>query len=166
MIDFLSICFISSNRNINGANEVVIYNFLALLTIDTNINQFIRVYHIFYKLQYLTMYFLIKFSQKQNVLHFNIIHSVLLTYISRKPSFQHSIFTCLLIFFASCNILWTIINLSFFPLVRGNFLFYKRHISSCFLRRTIFLIQYKWYLFGICSKATYERYSTTYRLFR
>ena len=34
-----------------GANEVVIYNFLALLTIDTNINQFIKVYHIFYKLQ-------------------------------------------------------------------------------------------------------------------
>ena len=25
----------------NGANEVVIYNFLALLTIDTNINQVI-----------------------------------------------------------------------------------------------------------------------------
>ena len=35
-----------------GANEVVIYNFLALLTIDTNINQFIKVYHIFYKIQY------------------------------------------------------------------------------------------------------------------
>ena len=26
-----------------GANEVVIYNFLALITIDTNINQFIKV---------------------------------------------------------------------------------------------------------------------------
>ena len=36
----------------NGANEVDIYNFLALLTIDTNINQFIKVYHIFNKLQY------------------------------------------------------------------------------------------------------------------
>ena len=35
----------------NGANEVVIYNFLALITIDTNINQFIKVYHIFYKIQ-------------------------------------------------------------------------------------------------------------------
>ncbi len=36
-----------------GANEVVIYNFfLALITIDTNINQFIKVYHIFYKIQY------------------------------------------------------------------------------------------------------------------
>ena len=35
-----------------GANEVVIYNFLALITIDTNINQFIKVYHIFDKLQY------------------------------------------------------------------------------------------------------------------
>ena len=34
-----------------GANEVVIYNFLALITIDTNINQFIKVYHIFYKIQ-------------------------------------------------------------------------------------------------------------------
>ena len=30
----------------SGANEVVIYNFLALLTIDTNINQFIKSYHI------------------------------------------------------------------------------------------------------------------------
>ena len=28
-------------RFLYGANEVVIYNFLALLTIDTNINQFI-----------------------------------------------------------------------------------------------------------------------------
>jgi len=37
---------------LTGANEVVIYNFLALLTIDTNINQFIKVYHIFYKIQY------------------------------------------------------------------------------------------------------------------
>lgn len=36
-----------------GSNEVVIYNFFsALLTIDTNINQFIKVYHIFDKLQY------------------------------------------------------------------------------------------------------------------
>ena len=34
-----------------GANEVVIYNFLALLTIDTNINQFIKVYHNFDKIQ-------------------------------------------------------------------------------------------------------------------
>ena len=35
----------------NGANVVVIYNFF-LLTLDTNINQFIKVYHIFYKIQY------------------------------------------------------------------------------------------------------------------
>ena len=35
-----------------GANEVVIYNFLALITIDTNINQFIKVYHILDKIQY------------------------------------------------------------------------------------------------------------------
>ena len=34
-----------------GANEVVIYNFMALLTIDTNINQFTKVYHNSYKLQ-------------------------------------------------------------------------------------------------------------------
>ena len=40
-----------SNEKVIGANEVVIYNFMALLTIDTNINQFIKVYHIFYKLQ-------------------------------------------------------------------------------------------------------------------
>ena len=31
-----------------GANEVDIYNFLALITIDTNINQFIKVYHNFF----------------------------------------------------------------------------------------------------------------------
>ena len=31
-----------SNDNLSsGANEVVIYNFLVLITIDTNINQFI-----------------------------------------------------------------------------------------------------------------------------
>ena len=36
----------------SGANEVVIYNFWALITIDKNINQFTKVYHIFYKLQY------------------------------------------------------------------------------------------------------------------
>ena len=36
----------------NGANEVVIYNFWALLTIDTNNNQFTKVYHIFDRLQY------------------------------------------------------------------------------------------------------------------
>ena len=42
---------ISSHLQNRGADEVVIYNFLALLTIDTNINQFIKVYHIFYKLQ-------------------------------------------------------------------------------------------------------------------
>ena len=35
-----------------GANEVAIYNFLALITIDTNINQFIKVYHILDKIQY------------------------------------------------------------------------------------------------------------------
>lgn len=34
-----------------GAVVVVIYNFLTLLTIETNINQFIKVYHIFDKLQ-------------------------------------------------------------------------------------------------------------------
>ena len=34
-----------------GAIDVDIYNFLALLTIDTNINQFIKVYHISDKLQ-------------------------------------------------------------------------------------------------------------------
>ena len=33
------------------ADEVVIYNFLALITIDTNINQFIKVYHTYDKLQ-------------------------------------------------------------------------------------------------------------------
>ena len=36
----------------NGANEVDIYNFLTLVTIDTNINQFIKVYHILDKMQY------------------------------------------------------------------------------------------------------------------
>ena len=51
LIDFCIYLFISSNRYINGANEVVIYNFLALITIDTNINQFPLVYHIFYELQ-------------------------------------------------------------------------------------------------------------------
>ena len=44
-------CPISSNKFVIGANEVVIYNFLALITIDTNINQFTKVYHIFDKLQ-------------------------------------------------------------------------------------------------------------------
>ena len=34
-----------------GAVDVVIYNFLALITIDTNINQFTKVYHNFYKFQ-------------------------------------------------------------------------------------------------------------------
>ena len=34
---------ISSHFQNRGANEVVIYNFLALLTIDTNINQFIYI---------------------------------------------------------------------------------------------------------------------------
>ena len=33
-----------------GADIVVIYNF-SLLTIDTNINQFIKVYHNFHRLQ-------------------------------------------------------------------------------------------------------------------
>ena len=42
---------ISSHFQNRGANEVVIYNFLALITIDTNINQFTKVYHIFDKLQ-------------------------------------------------------------------------------------------------------------------
>jgi len=36
---------------ITGSIEVVIYNFLPLITIDTNTNQFITVYHIFNKLQ-------------------------------------------------------------------------------------------------------------------
>lgn len=34
-----------------GSNEVVVYNFLALITIDTNINQFIKVYHIVDKIK-------------------------------------------------------------------------------------------------------------------
>lgn len=41
----------SSTKTRFGANEVIIYNFLALITIDTNINQFTKVYHIFDKLQ-------------------------------------------------------------------------------------------------------------------
>ena len=54
-----------------GAVVVVIYNFLTLLTIDTNINQFIKVYHVnvnrkMYKILNLVMYnfvhFLIQFS--------------------------------------------------------------------------------------------------------
>ena len=51
MIDFF-ICYISLNRKVIGANEVDIYNFLTLVTIDTNINQFIKVYHILDKMQY------------------------------------------------------------------------------------------------------------------
>ena len=43
---------VSSNRYVIGANEVVIYNFWALLAIDTNNNQFTKVYHIFDRLQY------------------------------------------------------------------------------------------------------------------
>ena len=35
-----------------GVNEVVIYNFLSLLTIDIKINQFIKVYHISDNFQY------------------------------------------------------------------------------------------------------------------
>lgn len=34
-----------------GAVVVVIYNFLTLLTIDTNINQFYLLYHFFNKIQ-------------------------------------------------------------------------------------------------------------------
>ncbi len=37
-----------------GANDVDIYNSLALLTIDTNINQFTLLYHFFNKMQYKT----------------------------------------------------------------------------------------------------------------
>lgn len=36
-----------------GAIEVVIYNFLVLITIGTNINQFIKAYHILNKIQVL-----------------------------------------------------------------------------------------------------------------
>ena len=43
--------FFTSNFFQDSANEVVIYNLLALLTIDTNINQFTKVYHNFNKLQ-------------------------------------------------------------------------------------------------------------------
>ncbi len=46
----LSIVLNSSMKMHYGANVVVIYNFF-LLTIDTKINQFIKVYHNFYKFQ-------------------------------------------------------------------------------------------------------------------
>ena len=54
MLDFLSNIWgaLQLRFLFHGANEVVIYNFLALLTIDTNINQFTKVYHNFYKIQY------------------------------------------------------------------------------------------------------------------
>lgn len=49
---FIFFNFLKNLKTLLGAIEVVIYNFLALLTIDININQFIKVYHIFDKIQY------------------------------------------------------------------------------------------------------------------
>ena len=51
-VDFIVFSSGATNTSL-GANEVVIYNFLALLTIDTNINQLIKLYHIFDKLQFI-----------------------------------------------------------------------------------------------------------------
>ncbi len=50
LIDFFGIS-IQFSSNKFGTNEVVIYNFYTSLTIDTNISQFIKAYHNFYKLQ-------------------------------------------------------------------------------------------------------------------
>ena len=57
---FLRFQFLEIQKAFIGANEVVIYNFLALITVDTNINQFIKVYHIFHELQYIHKNFLNK----------------------------------------------------------------------------------------------------------
>ena len=57
-----------SHKNIHiGAVDVDIYNSLALLTIDTNINQFIKVYHNFYKLQVFFNYdiYVIQYIRKE-----------------------------------------------------------------------------------------------------